>query len=234
MATNKTNVTSNSPNSSEKEESTVTYVFLASRLYPFGLSDAVKTDEKGQLTKTDGKQIMALDVTTRFSNSWEGDLTKYPISSGSEITDHISIRNNKYTLEGVISDTPFEKHDSEFFGGYPTGSYRAMAAVETLEKMFKDKKTFTLFSEYQQIDNAIITSIKFEQEGALSVRFTMEMEQVRFAYAKTVNLKVSASTKKTVAPNQNGGGSSKQTADGISEYERKVAEAKKTNAAANK
>jgi len=191
----------------------VTYLFLASRLYPFGLSGEVKTDDKGQLVKSDDQQIMSLDVTTRFTNDWSGEVTRYPVSQGSEITDHITIRNSKFTLEGMISDMPFEKHPAEFFGSYGTGSYRAMAAVETFQQMFEEKVVFTLFSEYQQIDNCVITSVNFEQSGEYAVHFAIGIEQLRFAYAKTVTLNVSSATKKKTGSNKNGGGTTKVQMD---------------------
>lgn len=234
MATNY--VESNSSGTSSAKESTITYVFLASRLYPFALSDAVSTDAQGQITKTEDRQLISLDVTTRLSNNWQGELSKYSITKGSEITDHLSIQNNKYTLEGYISDTPFEQHQAEFLSPERSGEFRAMNAIETLEKIFKEKSIFTLFSEYQQIDNAVITSIRFEQTSEMGILFTIDMEQVRFSYAETVSLNVSKSTKKSVASNKNGGGSTKSeasTSTSLEKYRKSVADNKNTNQAVN-
>lgn len=199
-----------------KQEKT-TYLFLASRLYPYSKEGekVATTNEDGtrEIQRKKGQQIVALDVTTRFSNEWQGNVTSYPVSTGSDITDHITIRNNKYTLEGIVSDIPFEVHKQEELGQLGTGAERTHAALQLLDEMFRSKVIFTLYSEYQQIDNCVITSINFDQTPEFAIRFTIQMEQIRLAYAKTVSLKVSAGTKKKVASNQNGGGTTKATAD---------------------
>lgn len=219
-----------------KNADKITYIFLASRKYPIPSGDFDYTyfeDATSEITKKAGQEIVALDVTTKFSNTWEGNVSSYPISSGADITDHISIRNNKYVLEGVVSDTPIEIHKNEYYGDGGTGADRIFAAIEMLEYMFKNRVLFTLFSEYQQIDNAVITGVSFEQTAQYAVNITIQMEQVRFAYAKTVNLNVKPATKKKVASNQNGGGSTKVEADRTAYKDNINAEIKKNNSVNN-
>lgn len=190
----------------------VTYIFLASRKNPIPSQDFEYTYFEGgasEITKKKGQEIVALDIATKFSNNWEGNVSSYPLSAGSDITDNISIRNNKYTLEGVVSDTPIEIHKNEYYGQGGTGADRIRAAIEMLDYMFQNRVIFTLFSEYQQIDNAVITGVNFDYIGQDAINLTVQMEQVRFAYAKSVKLNVSPATKKKVASNQNGGGATK-------------------------
>ncbi|QFG76723.1 hypothetical protein DMB90_11820 [Raoultella planticola] len=71
---------------------------------------------------------------------------------------------------------------------------------------------FTLYSEFQKIDNCIITGIDFDQESQEAINFKISIEQTRLAFAKQVTLNVSKSTKKSVASNTNGGGSTKAEA----------------------
>jgi len=203
---------SNTSGSTSQEGNTVTYLFLASRLFTAKEGGTVKTDESGAKTQSDQQKIIALDVTTKFNTKWEGDLTKYPVSQGSDITDHITIRNNKFTLEGVISNTPFETHEGEYFSTYGTGTQRTKAAVDYLEEFFKNKTLFTLYSEFQKIDNCIVTGIEFDQEAQEAINFKISIEQTRLAFAKQVTLNVSKSTKKSVAANTNSGGSAKSEA----------------------
>lgn len=229
--------TTESTEASSQKESKVTYVFLASRLFPFNKEGSITTDKNGNLTANEETLLLSLDVTTRFRNRWEGDLSKYPVSAGSEITDNMSIKNKKFTLVGVISDTPFERRPGEFFGKYGTGYPRASRAVEALDVMFRNKLLFTLYSEYEKIDNCIITSVDFEQRSEDAVVFSIEIEQLRFAYAKSVMLNVKKSVNKTTASNKNGGGSTKQSADqsakSLSDHRRQVKEAIETNKRAN-
>lgn len=230
MATKST--VSNTSGSTSQEGNTVTYLFLASRLFTAKEGGNIKTDEQGNKTQSDQQKIIALDVTTKFNTKWEGDLTKYPVSQGSDITDHITIRNNKFTLEGVISNTPFELHDGEYFSTYGTGTQRTKAAVDYLEEFFKNKTLFTLYSEFQKIDNCIITGIEFDQEAQEAINFKIAIEQTRLAFAKQVTLNVSKSTKKSVASNTNSGGSAKAEA-AVSKYKTDRDAAIKRNEANN-
>lgn len=212
----------------------VTYIFLGSRRYPFAFDDTVTTDDKGEITSSDTQILIALDVTTSLRTSWNADVSKYPVSSGSEVSDHLSIRNNTYTLEGIISDTPVEAHNNELFGSQGTGFYRVMSSIDALKALYQAKRTFTFFSEYQKIENVVITKVDFEQAGQFAVMFTIEFEEVRFAYAKSVTLNVKKSTKKSVAANKNGGGASKVAAQSQSDYEEKIRQAKIVNEVANR
>lgn len=230
--TEKSNV-SNSSNSSTQEGNTVTYLFLASRLFTTKEGSNVKTDESGDKTQDDQQKVISLDVTTKFNTKWEGNLTKYPVSQGSEITDHITIRNNKFQLEGVISNTPFENHVGEYFSDYGTGSPRTRTVVDFLNEFFKAKQIFTLYSEFQKIDNCLITDINFDQDGQEAIIFKISIEQLRLAVAKQVVLNVSKGTKKNVASNTNGGGSTKAemtTQDKNKYVEQRNAEIKRNEA----
>ncbi len=214
-----------------KEKQKVTYLFLASRKYPFPEDDFDYTysdNNDPEIKAKKNQEIVALDVTTSFSNSWEGNLTSYPVSAGSEISDHITIRNNKYVLEGIVSDTPIEVHKNESIGQLGTGYNRTYAALDMIKEMYTNKVIFTLFSEYQRIDNCVITGVSFDQSADFSIRFKITMEQVRLAYAKTVSLNVKASTKKKTDSNKNGGGTTKNQAD-TDQYRRNREEAIKRN-----
>lgn len=225
-----TQVYDSTPLIKDPTDDKVTYIFLGSRKYPFAFDDTVKTDKDGQITSSETQVLIALDVTTSLKTSWNADVSKYPVSSGSEVSDHLSVRNNTYTLEGIISDTPVEGHKNELFGQHGTGFYRVMSSIDALKALYQAKRTFTFFSEYQKIENVVITKVNFEQAGQFAVAFSIEFEEVRFAYAKSVTLNVKKSTKKSVAPNKNGGGASKQNANSLEDHRKKVEEARKLNA----
>lgn len=207
----------------------VTYLFLGSRSYPFKDDSTVETDKEGKVVAKDTRVLISLDVTTSLRTSWNADVSKYPVSSGSEISDHLSIRNNTYTLEGIISDTPVQLYKNELFSQQGPDKYRIISSIDALKSLYEARRTFTFFSEYQKIDNVVITKVDFAQEGAMAVSFTIEFEQVRFAYAKSVSLNVKKSTKKTVASNKNGGGASKQTAKSLENHRLDLEEARKVN-----
>jgi hypothetical protein len=212
----------------------ITYVFLGSRKYPYSSDKTVKTDKDGQIESSETQILIALDVTTSLKSNWSADVSKYPITSGSEISDHLSVRNNTYTLEGIISDTPIEGHKNELFGSRGTGYERVMAAIDALETLYQAKKTFTFFSEHQKIENVVITKVSFSQEPQDAVAFSIDFEEIRFAYAKSVSLNVKKSAKKTVAANKNGGGASKQVAEDQANHRKTMEEARKINLEANK
>lgn len=59
------------------------------------------------LTKAGITASIFLDATVKEGFSAPSELTQHPIEDGSDIADHIIIRPQKLTIEGVISETPF-------------------------------------------------------------------------------------------------------------------------------
>lgn len=191
-------------------EQTTQYTLLGSRLntdYVPGTN--TKTNSSGEAESQTKNIILSFDVVTKFSNDLSGDLTKYPVSQGSDVTDHITIRNRKFSLTGIVSNTPFETHHGEYMSNYGTGSNRVREAINMLKDIFENKRLFSLYSEYEKIDNCVLTGLKFDQEGQEAVEFELSVEQARLAFAKQVTLNVSGKTKKSVSSNTNGGGSTK-------------------------
>ncbi len=217
------------------EKDSTRYLFLVSRNFPLVKTDTEyeTTADGKEIARRDGQEIVALDVTTSFSHAWEADLSKYPVSSGSEISDHLTVRNNKYTLKGVVSETPFEAHSQEYLGSLGTGYKRVVAAIDVLREIFDKRLPFTLFTEHKKIENVVMTKVNFDQASQFATEFQIEFEQVRFAYARTVALNVKKSAKKSVASNKNGGGAAKQDADSLDNYRKKRAAAKELNQTVN-
>lgn len=199
-----------------------TYIFLASRRGTDRYDDIsynYTEDGTAQIQKKKGQEIVSLDVTTKLSMSWNGSVSSYAVSGDSDISDHLTIKNDKYTLSGVVSDTPIQRYENETLGYAGTGGRRVMASLQLLRQMYEEKVIFDLYSEYERISNVVITDIDFDIEAQNAIEFRIQMEQVRFAYAKTVSLNVSSGTKKKIASNKNGGGSTKVNAE-TSTYEK--------------
>ncbi|MFK5751182.1 hypothetical protein ODR82_24065 [Escherichia coli] len=50
-------------------------------------------------------QALSFDSVESTKVSRNADVTSYAVESGSEVSDHVQIRNNKFTLQGRISET---------------------------------------------------------------------------------------------------------------------------------
>lgn len=198
-------------------DNTTKYVLVASRLSPSaptGNSNTeVKSNTDGTTSSREEKMIFAFDVTTRMDTNYSADLSKYPVSSGSEISDHITIRNKKFTVNGVVSNTPFERHPGEVLAEYGTGDDRLSPAFAFLDQCISMRTPMTLYTEFEKVDNVVITGLQFSNESQEAVEFRLDLEQVRFAYARTVQLNVKSGTKKKIDSNKNGGGTTKNQVD---------------------
>ncbi len=47
-----------------------------------------------------------LDCATSETPVFEADVTSHPVEKGSDVTDNMRVKPVRYTVEGIVSDTP--------------------------------------------------------------------------------------------------------------------------------
>ena len=79
-------------------------------------------------------QALSFDSVESTKISRNADVTSYAVESGSEVSDHVQIRNNKFTLQGRISETVLKLNPDMIKNAGINGN-RRMLMLEYLRKV---------------------------------------------------------------------------------------------------
>lgn len=135
-------------------------------------------------------EFLVFDAVPEQSLTLSQDVTSYPIEGGSNISDNVSSRNDIFKLTGYISNY----HSREIKGnaiGYDIK--RTEAAVKLLRKIKEAKQLLTIATEFEVLDNCVLTEVGFSQTAQTSeaIPFVLTFERLRFAEKKYVTLDIS-------------------------------------------
>ncbi|MDB4311877.1 hypothetical protein N9937_00465 [bacterium] len=168
------------------------------------------------ITSTDEAQLTAyaFDATVNFSPRRSAVISSHPIESGSNISDHTTVKNLTIDVEGIvgtsrlprltgsgISGDVLDLSDPEITRAASGPPSRTHSVVAVLTKIFDQREIITVASEYEVFANCIVTALSFPKtarEGD-SVKITMTLEQIqvvnpRFATMSTTLLDYATTT----------------------------------------
>lgn len=145
-------------------------------------------------------QALSFDSVESTKVSRNADVTSYAVESGSEVSDHVQIRNNKFTLQGRISETVLKLNPDMIKNAGINGN-RRMLMLEYLNQLMDSRQPFLLVTELKNYDNVVLVGMSYEEEASESLLFTLDFEQIRLVSKATT----SAIAVKT-APNKSVGG----------------------------
>lgn len=148
--------------------------------------------------------FLQLDATINEAHSREASITENEIEDGSTVADNVILRNEKFTIEGIISEAPLKSKDirdlalnvqrvgfaalSKGVGAISGGVIpnagaiaKRITAIIQLEGFWKNRVPFTVITGLKKYDNVIITelTIPVDYRDGLSLRFTAKCESVR-------------------------------------------------------
>lgn len=149
-------------------------------------------------------QVVSFDSVNKTNVKRQADVTSYAVESGSEVSDHIQIKNNRFSLSGVISETPIRRVKDQIYSAGVNGT-RISQAITWLDAIFDARQPFILVTEHRTFENVVLTGISYDYQSEEAIIFDLEFEQIRLASYGTVN----TVALKTQSP-KNVGGSVKQ------------------------
>lgn len=148
-----------------------------------------------------------LDVSITESHSSEVTITDHPVERGANISDHSRPEPDKLTIEGLITNTPFNRTQrrrivNAFGQNFDSNTLRdqnqgvpgyAEAAIAKLRALRKRGDLITVVTHIITYTNMVMTSLNIPRDRSTgdAVRFTASFKQVIVVENKT--------TKKTVA-----------------------------------
>ncbi|MFH3077049.1 phage baseplate protein [Klebsiella sp. KE9038] len=145
---------------------------------------------------------ISFDAVTDLGVRRRANVTSYPVEKESDVSDHIQITNDKFTLSGIISETPLALREDEISAAGINGT-RISQAISYLNKVFEAKQTISLITRDQVLDSVVLTNIEYNYTSEDAMKFDLSFERVRLVSSKTVDLiatktKSSSSKGKTV------------------------------------
>lgn len=145
--------------------------------------------------KTREGEVFELTATTDVGFSHRNTNTKYPVETGSNVTDHSVIENSTFSLSGIITEVVNLTKNSPQKG--------IKDYIEGLDNLRKSKIPFTVFldNRLKPYGNCLFTDFsgsKGVSEGVGAWRINLAIEQVRFVdKAKASIVRVEGETSDT-------------------------------------
>lgn len=153
---------------------------------------------------------LALDCTVTETHTATSTVTKHPVESGSNITDHIRPEPVQLSITGIVSDTPIGAREVQRaieIGGVsvqikqqetptsPTGFGRA--AWSKLDAMRLAAKPVTVLTRDKKYESMAIVSLTVPKEAKTggALYFTAQFEQVRIVFNRSTKVVVAKAPK---------------------------------------
>ena len=83
------------------------------------------------------------DVTVSISHQFENDVTEFAVERGKDITDNIRNKNNKFTVEGVVTNAPLTQYKDNTVGYSSTTNRRQDMYLQLLNPERQQTQVYT-------------------------------------------------------------------------------------------
>lgn len=152
---------------------------------------------------------ISFDVVTAFAPTRSRTVTELPISTGEFISEFLSNKSGKLSIEAYVSNNPIFINKSNLISSTNTEG-RDTAAYIALDALYKSENTVTIRYKYDTLNSYFLTDFEPILMPSDAIGFRLEFSEVRFATEKRVQLSLNMSDTKTkeAAKKQNAGQSS--------------------------
>lgn len=139
---------------------------------------------------------LSFDSVPQIGVKRKADVSSYAIESGSEVSDHIQIKNDSINISGWITESPIELRGDAIASNGVNGT-RVKQAIDYLNKVFEARQTISLITRDTVYDNIVLTGIDYSYDEAVdAMLFNLEYERVRLVSSKEVDV-IATKTKST-------------------------------------
>ena len=148
-------------------------------------------------------QAIVFDAVPSIGIKRQAEVTSYPVENGADVSDHVQIKNNTFSMSGMITETPIRlMHDMLHSAG--VNGTRISQAITYLDQIFDARQPIILITEHRVYENVILRGISYDYQSEHAMQFDLEFEQIRLVSYGETNV---IATK--TLPNKNTGGSVK-------------------------
>ena len=126
------------------------------------------------------------DCTIDIQHEFGNVVTEHPVEDGVNFSDHVQVKNNRFSVNGVFSEIPL----AGYSGDTLPIAQRIDAAYSFLKKLRDSKQTFTLVSKYESYPDCVIENLTIPvgADNSSSLFFTINIVQIRKAKVSQVTL----------------------------------------------
>lgn len=151
-------------------------------------------------------QAIVFDAVPSIGMKRQAEVTSYPVENGADVSDHVQIKNNTFSMSGMITETPIRLMRDMLYSAGVNGT-RISQAITYLDQIFDARQPIILITEHRVYENVILKGISYDYQSEYAMQFDLEFEQIRLVSYGETNV-IATKTK----PNKNTGGSTKQQA----------------------
>lgn len=138
---------------------------------------------------------LSFDSVPQIGVKRKADVSSYAIESGSEVSDHIQIKNDSINISGWITESPIELR-GDIISSAANGT-RVKQAIDWLNTTFNARQTISLVTRDAVLENVVLTGVSYNYDDALdAMQFDLSFERVRLVSSKTVDV-IATKTKST-------------------------------------
>ncbi|EPK7573466.1 phage baseplate protein [Klebsiella michiganensis] len=139
---------------------------------------------------------LSFDSVPQIGVKRRADVSSYAIESGSEVSDHIQIKNDSINISGWITESPIELRGDIISSSGANGT-RVKQAIDWLNTTFEARQTISLVTRDAVLENVVLTGVSYNYDDALdAMQFDLSFERVRLVSSKTVDV-IATKTKST-------------------------------------
>lgn len=139
---------------------------------------------------------LSFDSVPQIGVKRRADVSSYAIESGSEVSDHIQIKNDKINISGWITESPIELRGDIISSSGANGT-RVKQAIDWLNTTFEARQTLSLVTRDAVLENVVLTGVSYNYDDALdAMQFDLSFEKIRLVSSKEVDV-IATKTKST-------------------------------------
>ncbi|EMP4203071.1 hypothetical protein WD218_002620 [Klebsiella variicola] len=139
---------------------------------------------------------LSFDSVPQIGVKRKADVSSYAIESGSEVSDHIQIKNDSITLSGWITESPIELRGDIISSAGANGT-RVRQAIDWLNATFEARQTISLVTRDAVLESVVLTGVSYNYDDALdAMKFDLDFERIRLVSFKEVDV-IATKTKST-------------------------------------
>lgn len=139
---------------------------------------------------------LSFDSVPQIGVKRKADVSSYAIESGSEVSDHIQIKNDTITISGWITESPLETRGDIISSAGLNGT-RVKQAIDWLNTTFETRQTISLVTRDAVLENVVLTGVSYDYDDALdAMKFDLSFERIRLVSSKEVDV-IATKTKST-------------------------------------
>lgn len=139
---------------------------------------------------------LSFDSVPQIGVKRKADVSSYAIESGSEVSDHIQIKNDSINISGWITESPIELRGDIISSSGANGT-RVKQAINWLNTTFSARQTISLVTRDAVLENVVLTGVSYNYDDALdAMKFDLSFEKIRLVSSKEVDV-IATKTKST-------------------------------------